>query len=40
MYSMYPDWGPARHADHPSSDQAVQTSLDLRDNGAERPDDN
>jgi hypothetical protein len=41
MYEMYPEWGPAKHyADEPSSAQAVQASLDLRDNGGERPDDN
>jgi hypothetical protein len=47
---MYPDsWGPAKNrapydaayqTDHRTSDQAVQTSLDLRDNGGQRPDDN
>ena len=42
---MYPDWGPANHnPDNPRSyenlSQAVQASLDLRDNGGERPDDN
>ncbi|HET7387168.1 MAG TPA: hypothetical protein VFJ19_10955 [Nocardioidaceae bacterium] len=47
MYDMYPDWGPARHYhDNPSgsvgdeSAGAVQTALDLRDNGGQRPDDN
>ena len=41
MYDMYPDWGPARnHPDSPWSREAVQRSLDLRDNGGERPDDN
>jgi hypothetical protein len=40
MYDMYPEWGPAKHYADPSSTQAVQTSLDLRDNGGERPDDN
>jgi hypothetical protein len=49
MYDMYPEWGPA-HLDpeHPlnnganngSSSGALQTALDLRDNGGERPDDN
>ncbi len=41
MYDMYPEWGPAknRHDDDGSS-RAVQTALDLRDNGGERPDDN
>ena len=45
MYSMYPDWGPANHnPDSPRSIEAttaaLQESLDLRDNGGERPDDN
>lgn len=45
MYDMYPDWGPAsHHPDNPRSYEnviaAVQASLDLRDNGGERPDDN
>jgi hypothetical protein len=41
MYDMYPDWGPASHyPDNPRSHEAVQASLDLRDNGGERPDDN
>jgi hypothetical protein len=44
MYQMYPDpaeWGPAKNSpDSPQSIQAVQTALDLRDNGGERPDDN
>jgi hypothetical protein len=49
MYDMYPDWGPAKHrapveaTHHPEttrSNEAVQTSLDLRDNGGQRPDDN
>jgi hypothetical protein len=45
---MYPDWGPAKN--RPASDaatqpeqrtrEAVQASLDLRDNGGQRPDDN
>jgi hypothetical protein len=45
MYDMYPDWGPASH--HPENPrsventlEAVQRSLDLRDNGGGRPDDN
>jgi len=42
MYDMYPEWGPARQ--RPESDRhaysALQTALDLRDNGGERPDDN
>ncbi|CUR56532.1 conserved hypothetical protein [metagenome] len=45
MYDMYPEWGPAAHdPEHPlhsgSAASALQTSLDLRDNGGERPDDN
>jgi hypothetical protein len=49
MYDMYPDWGPAKHRapfearhqpDDPRSHEALQASLDLRDNGAQRPDDN
>ncbi len=49
MYDMYPDWGPAKNrttsdaayqADDTHSHEAVQTSLDLRDNGGQRPDDN
>jgi hypothetical protein len=49
MYDMYPDWGPAKHrastdATYPSesarSQDALQASLDLRDNGGQRPDDN
>ncbi len=41
MYEMYPDWGPSSHdPDNPHSHEAVQTSLDLRDNGGMRPDDN
>ena len=45
MYDMYPDWGPAKHDPEYSqgggtSHGAVQTALDLRDNGGERPDDN
>jgi hypothetical protein len=41
MYDMYPDWGPAsHHPENPRSAEAVQASLDLRDNGGERPDDN
>ena len=43
MYDMYPEWGPASH--HPENPEAETTrpsrqSLDLRDNGGERPDDN
>jgi hypothetical protein len=41
MYDMYPDWGPSRHdPENPFSNQSVQAALDLRDSGAERPDDN
>jgi len=49
MYDMYPDWGPAKNrttsdGGHPADDrrshEAIQTSLDLRDNGGQRPDDN
>jgi hypothetical protein len=41
MYDMYPDWGPANHhPENPRSHEAVQQSLDLRDNGGQRPDDN
>ena len=42
MYEMYPtEWGPAKHdPDNPLNAQALQSALDLRDNGAERPDDN
>ena len=46
MYDMYPEWGPAHlddeHPAHPSNwaSLPVQESLDLRDHGGERPDDN
>ena len=42
MYDMYPEWGPAknRHDDEAQANGAVQTGLDLRDNGGPRPDDN
>jgi len=46
MYDMYPEWGPSRHrVEEPAygAEQAragVQTGLDLRDNGGQRPDDN
>jgi len=43
MYDMYPDWGPARHRDNDTRDHGrhpVQSGLDLRDNGGQRPDDN
>ncbi|WP_264674317.1 hypothetical protein [Nocardioides dongkuii] len=42
---MYPDWGPAsHHPENPASQEnayaALQRSLDLRDGGGQRPDDN
>jgi hypothetical protein len=42
VYDMYPDsWGPANHQpENPYSQEALQASLYLRDNGGERPDDN
>jgi hypothetical protein len=42
MYDMYPDWGPSQHdPENPrSAEAAVQAAIDLRDNGAQRPDDN
>ncbi len=48
MYDMYPEWGPASQnvppwavrPENSQSQEAVQESLDLRDNGGERPDDN
>jgi hypothetical protein len=48
MYDMYPEWGPSRHRQEGyestgSTGDAlagVQTGLDLRDNGGQRPDDN
>ena len=47
MYDMYPEWGPAAHdPEHPlnggtNADGASNgVSLDLRDKGGERPDDN
>jgi hypothetical protein len=45
MYDMYPEWGPAAHDEehpaHPSNRVTpVQESIDLRDNGGQRPDDN
>lgn len=41
MYDMYPEWGPAKNRQHDDrASGAVQASLDLRDNGGERPDDN
>jgi hypothetical protein len=46
MYDMYPEWGPAAHDEehpaHPMNNRVtpVQESIDLRDNGGQRPDDN
>ncbi len=46
MYDLYPDaWGPAAHDPEnlhsvENSVSALQRALDLRDNGALRPDDN
>lgn len=41
MYEMYPEWGPQAHdPENPHSQEAVKHALDLRDDGAERPDDN
>ena len=41
MYDMYPEWGPSRNnPDSPLHHAAVQESLDLRDAGGPRPDDN
>jgi hypothetical protein len=43
MYDMYPEWDPARHRTDGAeawSRQALQTALDRRDNGGERPEDN
>ena len=41
MYDMYPEWGPSRHRDQDDDARgSVQTALDLRDNGGQRPDDN
>ena len=45
MYDMYPEWGPAHLDDeHPANpanwSAPIQESLDRRDNGGERPDDN
>ncbi|MDQ3479914.1 MAG: hypothetical protein M3423_01050 [Actinomycetota bacterium] len=44
MYEMYPEWEPARGAeDHPTRADAwtgpLQESMDLRDQGGERPGD-
>ncbi|HSE54180.1 MAG TPA: hypothetical protein VLB03_00525 [Nocardioidaceae bacterium] len=42
MYDMYPEWGPAHNRDpyDETALQSVQSGLDLRDNGGQRPDDN
>jgi hypothetical protein len=48
VYDMYPDdWGYSQHRAEPydgpgarGGTQAVQSALDLRDNGGPRPDDN
>ncbi len=47
MYEMYPtEWGPSQHRTDTTDDgrvggtAAVQSALDLRDNGGPRPDDN
>ncbi len=41
MYDMYPEWGPTRHDyNDAATEAALQASLDLRDNGGQRPDDN
>ena len=48
MYDMYPaDWGYSQHRGEPTDRagatggaRAVQSALDLRDNGGLRPDDN
>ncbi len=42
MYDMYPEWGPAHHRTYEENEalQSVQSGLDLRDNGGQRPDDN
>ncbi|MGA8847940.1 MAG: hypothetical protein WB471_15090 [Nocardioides sp.] len=45
MYDLYPEWGPAKHRSDDDrigtvDPRAVQTALDLRDNGGQRPDDN
>ena len=42
MYDMYPEWGPAQHRENQQTDtplQSVQSGLDLRDHGGQRPDD-
>lgn len=41
MYDMYPEWGPAPHLDRQDDGQvlqSVQSGLDRRDNGGQRPD--
>lgn len=40
MYDMYPDWGPAKHEQNDPDTEALQTALDRRDNGGQRPEDN
>jgi hypothetical protein len=42
VYDLYPDSrGPANpQSENPHSAEALQASLDLRDHGGERPDDN
>ncbi|MDO9456633.1 hypothetical protein [Nocardioides sp.] len=40
MYDMYPEWGPAKNRTDDDHVSAVQTALDLRDGGGQRPDDN
>ncbi|MFY0406094.1 hypothetical protein [Solicola sp. PLA-1-18] len=40
MYDMYPEWGPRHLRDDDRATAAVQTAMDRRDNGGERPDDN
>ena len=45
VYDMYPEWGPtARDTEHPAhparESKPVQESIDRRENGGQRPDDN
>ena len=41
MYATPAEWGPAKHdPSHPASAQSLQSSLDRRDSGGLRPDDN
>ena len=40
MYDMYPEWGPAKNNPESPQYHALQTALDLRDGGGQRPDDN